>query len=139
MRGLLVWDSGRCTIVVDGRVSEPCLWLRLDLLGLRPALALCDRDETREVEAELCGRRAERTGEDSREDIAEFVDEAGADNPGNAGVSLGIWDAREAWICELNVERGTSIMSPSLVDRRDVDVVASSFLALLDPPEVPLR
>lgn len=139
MRGLLVWDSIRCTGVADGSVSDPDLLTKPDLLGLRPALALCEREERREFEAELRGRRAERTGEDSREDIAEFVDEAGADSPGTVGVSLGIWDAREAWTWELNVERGTSIMSPSLVDRRDADVAASSFWALLDPPEVPLR
>lgn len=82
--------------------------------------------------------REERTGEDSREDIAELVVDVEAETPGTACENLGSCDAAEPWAWDLKVERGTSIMSLSLADRRGADKAASSPWAIRDPPEVPL-
>lgn len=104
--------------------------------GLRSELSLRGRDDKRDWDVELRKRCEERTGDDSREDIVEFVVDVGTE-PGTLGASLGIWEVMAACVCGLMVERGTSVMSPSLGDRRDAGKAASSW-APLDPPEVPL-
>lgn len=87
----------------------------------------------------LRARRDERMGEDSREDRAEFVVEGGAEMLGTAEDSFGSWARVDACVRDLNAERGSSTMSLSLADRRDVNEVASSSSwATPGPSEEPL-
>lgn len=59
--------------------------------------------------------------------------------PGTADDSFGSWARTDACVWDLNAERGSSTMSLSLADRRDVDEAASSSSwATLGPPEEPL-
>jgi hypothetical protein len=88
-RGLVGWESALCTALAVGT--------GMDRGGLRSWLFRRDL-ELRGADVGLRARREERTGEDSREDRAEFVVEGGAEMPGTAEDSFGSWARTDAWV-----------------------------------------
>lgn len=140
--GLDDLDNARWMAVAEGTVPGPpeVVVLEAERFGLRSTLPFRDRDAIRGVEGELRGRREDRTGEVSREDITEGAVGVGMVMPGTTCENLGSCDTAGPWIWDLKVERGTSIMSLSLADRRGAAraAAASSVWATLDPPAVPL-
>jgi hypothetical protein len=145
-RGLLGCDDARCTVVVvaGGSLPGPGLGLVVaERLGLRSILRFREREETREVEVDEVELRRfweERVGEGSREDIVEFVADGGPEAPGTGCEGLGNCERKGTWPWDLVVERGSSLMSPSLADLRVRDeggTGTSSWAALGPPPSAP--
>ena len=97
----------------------------------RSWLGFRDCEETRLWEEEFKAREENRTGEDSRDETAEFVVDAVVEGAGIFGESQGNWEV----ICGL---AAVLLTAPSLADRCTGSDAASASLAPLDRPEVPL-
>lgn len=117
--------EGECVDWPDAGPLECRVGLARSRLGFR------DCEETRLWEEELRVREENRTGEDSREDTAEFVVDAVDEGAGILGESQGTW----AVTCGLAV---VLLTAHSLADRCAGSDAASASLAPLDRPEVPL-
>lgn len=137
--GLPAFDDTRCTVATGQE-----FWPGVDLGGLWSWLFFRGEEGGNcDIEFDVPARSEIRTGEGSRDEKVEVSVEGGAEIPGGvvSEENLGIWDRRGDLVCDLMaVDCGTSIMSPSGPEGRDVHAAASSSsLGSLDRPDIPLR